>query len=121
MSRAGVLLWLIIGVLQLALCSTGRAEVGKASYYCCRHNGRPTASGEHFNENALTAAHPYLRFGTRVRVCRYPAGHPCVTVRINDRGPARRLHRVIDLAKEPARRLGILARGTARVKVTVLR
>lgn len=102
-----------------ALCLPAWAETGEASWYGGRHHGRLTASGERFDQNAMTAAHRTLPFGTRVRVCLLPKGR-CVVVRISDRGPSIR-GRVIDLAREPARRLGIVRRGLARVRVERLR
>jgi len=94
------------------------AETGQASWYGKARHGRRTASGEHFDMHALTAAHRTLPFGTIVRVTDLRSGRS-VNVRINDRGPFRR-GRVIDLSYEAARKLGILTRGTARVGITVI-
>jgi len=94
-------------------------ETGQASWYGKAHQGRLTASGERFDMHALTAAHRTLPFGTIVRVTHIKSGKS-VTVRINDRGPFRS-GRIIDLSYEAARRLGIVARGTARVELTVIR
>ena len=94
------------------------AETGQASWYGKARHGQRTASGEHFDMHALTAAHRTLPFGTIVRVTDLRSGR-FVNVRINDRGPFRR-DRVIDLSYEAARKLGILARGTARVGITVI-
>lgn len=96
-----------------------RAETGQASWYGKAHHGRRTASGERFDMHALTAAHRTLPFGTIVRVTELRSGKS-VKVRINDRGPFHR-ERVIDLSYEAARKLGIVARGTARVELTVVR
>ena len=87
-----------------------RLQRGAASFY--RH-GRRTASGEPFNPNAMTAAHPSLPFGTRVRVVYEHTGQS-VVVRINDRGPHGR-GRIIDLAYAPARALGITGLGVGAV------
>ena len=93
-------------------------ETGQASWYGKARHGELTASGEHFDMHALTAAHRTLPFGTIVRVTCLETGKS-VNVRINDRGPFRG-GRIIDLSYEAARRLGILARGTARVELTVI-
>jgi peptidoglycan lytic transglycosylase len=93
-------------------------ETGQASWYGKAHQGELTASGEHFDMHALTAAHRTLPFGTIVRVTYLKTGKS-VNVRINDRGPFRS-GRIIDLSYEAARRLGIVARGTARVELTVI-
>jgi rare lipoprotein A len=95
-----------------------RAETGQASWYGKAHHGRRTASGERFDMHALTAAHRTLPFGTIVRVTDLKS-RKSVNVRINDRGPFRR-DRIIDLSYEAARKLGIVARGTARVEINVV-
>lgn len=88
---------------------------GAASYYGERFRGRRTASGERFNPDALTAAHRTLSFGTRLRVTNLRNGRS-VVVRVNDRGP---FHggRILDLSKAAARRIGMVATGTARVRI----
>src|SRR3954464_9704365 len=86
---------------------------GNASWYGPGFHGRRTASGETFNQNALTAAHKSLPFGTRVRVVNQQTGGS-VVVRINDRGPFVR-GRIIDLSKASAQALGIS--GAAPVKL----
>jgi len=88
-------------------------EEGIASWYGLPFHGRRTASGERFDMNALTAAHPWLPFGTRVLV-RNPQNGRSVVVRINDRGPFVR-GRIIDLSHAAARALGILGLGTRKV------
>jgi len=93
-------------------------ETGQASWYGKAHQGHLTASGERFDMHALTAAHRTLPFGTIVRVTHLKSGRS-VDVRINDRGPYHS-GRIIDLSYEAARKLGIVGRGTARVKVTVI-
>ncbi len=94
------------------------AEIGWASWYGKAHQGQRTASGERFDMHALTAAHRTLPFGTIVRVTDVGSARS-VDVRINDRGPSRR-DRIIDLSYEAAKRLGVIAQGTARVKITVI-
>lgn len=91
-----------------------RAE-GTASYYGKAHHGKRTASGERFNQNALTAAHRTLPFGTRVKVTNLANGRS-VIVRINDRGPFGR-GRIIDVSRKAAEQLNMLRTGTARVRL----
>lgn len=93
-------------------------QVGIASWYGARFQGRRTASGEKFNANANTAAHRTLPLGTQARVTNLHNGKSAV-VRITDRGPASR-RRIIDVSRGVADRLGFRRRGTARVKVEVL-
>jgi rare lipoprotein A len=83
---------------------------GIASWYGPRFHGRRTASGERFDQEALTAAHRTLPFGTIVRVQSLVNGRT-VDVRINDRGPFLR-QRVIDLSRGAARALGLIDAGT---------
>ncbi|MBA2781028.1 septal ring lytic transglycosylase RlpA family protein [Billgrantia kenyensis] len=92
-------------------------EEGIASYYSDRFQGATTASGEPFDQQALTAAHPTLPLGTVVQVKRADTGQE-VEVLINDRGPFVE-GRIIDLSKRAARELGMLNRGLAPVLVTV--
>jgi rare lipoprotein A len=93
-------------------------EVGIASYYGREHHGRRTASGERFHAGKLTAAHPTLPFGTRVRVVNMENGRS-VVVRITDRGPFRK-GRVIDVSRKAASELGFLRDGTARVRLEIV-
>jgi rare lipoprotein A len=91
---------------------------GLASWYGGKHHGGPTASGERFNKNAMTAAHRTLRMNTRVRVTNQRNGRS-VVVRINDRGPYGRA--VIDLSEAAARQLDMIVAGVVPVKIEVLR
>jgi rare lipoprotein A len=89
------------------------AETGRASWYALP--GR-TTSGERMDATALTAAHPSLPFGSRVKVANLDNGRT-VVVRINDRGPFAK-NRIIDLSKAAAKELGMIAAGVARVEVS---
>ncbi len=93
-------------------------QTGRASWYGKPHHGRLTASGERFDMHALTAAHPTLPFGTRLRVVNVDNDRQ-VEVRINDRGPSVP-GRIIDLSYAAARALGAVGAGTVPVKLTVL-
>jgi rare lipoprotein A len=88
------------------------SEAGVASYYGTRRVGRRTASGAKFDKAAMTAAHAYLPFGTKVLVTLQGSGR-AVVVTINDRLPTPT--RVIDLSVGAARALGIIHSGVARV------
>ncbi len=93
-------------------------EEGQASWYGGNGDGfegRPTANGEIFDPEALTAAHKTLPLGTVVEVENLDNGKK-VLVRINDRGPFVR-GRVLDLSKRGARQLGYLGQGTANVRL----
>jgi rare lipoprotein A len=91
---------------------------GLASYYADKYQGRKTASGERFDQKAMTAAHRTLPFGTKVKVTNVANGKS-VIVRINDRGPFVK-GRVIDLSRSAFSAIGNPASGTVRVVVTVV-
>jgi rare lipoprotein A len=94
---------------------SGRSFSGMASYYG-NESGSKTASGQRFNQNALTAAHRTLPFGTKLRVTH---GDRSVVVTINDRGPF--VHgRVLDLSTAAAREVGLTGAGVGRVTAEVL-
>ncbi|MCC0176535.1 septal ring lytic transglycosylase RlpA family protein [Waterburya agarophytonicola K14] len=91
---------------------------GQASWYGPGFHGRRTASGATYNQNAMTAAHRKLRFGTKVRVTNLNNGRS-VVVKINDRGPYAK-DRVLDVSAAAARSLGMIESGVAPVQVTIL-
>ncbi|MDG2615585.1 septal ring lytic transglycosylase RlpA family protein [Thermoleptolyngbya sichuanensis XZ-Cy5] len=95
-----------------------RVASGIASWYGPGFHGNRSASGEVFNQNAMTAAHRYLPFGTQVRVTNLNTGQS-VVVRINDRGPFSR-GRVIDLSAGAARAIGMIGSGIAPVSLEVI-
>ncbi|WP_354137686.1 septal ring lytic transglycosylase RlpA family protein [Bradyrhizobium sp. LB11.1] len=90
------------------------ASHGVASFY----SDTETASGEKFDKNELTAAHPTLPFGTRLRVTDVSSGR-FVTVRVNDRGPFVR-GRVVDISPSAAEALGMVDKGIANVRLDVV-
>ena len=93
-------------------------EEGIASWYGPGFDGRETANGEIYDQDAMTAAHPSLAFGTRVRVTRVATGRH-VIVRINDRGPWFD-GRVIDLSRAPGAALRLMRPGIAPVRLEIL-
>lgn len=93
-------------------------QIGMASWYGAELAGNATASGEVFRPSKLTAAHPSLPLGTRVRVKNLDNGLT-VVVRINDRGPFAK-NRIIDLSERAAQQLGMINDGVARVRVVPL-
>ena len=95
--------------------ATQVASDGIASFYT---EGTKTASGEKFNTHELTAAHPTLPFGTRLRVTNVASGQS-VTVRVNDRGPYVR-GRVVDVSYAAAETLGMVGGGVTKVKLDVV-
>ncbi len=97
-----------------------KAYRGTASYYSIKTNGgTATASGQRLRNDAYTAAHRSLPFGTRVRVTNLKNGKSAV-VGINDRGPFIR-GRIIDVTIGVARHLGMTSAGVVPCKVEVLR
>ncbi|MCS6973205.1 MAG: septal ring lytic transglycosylase RlpA family protein [Cyclobacteriaceae bacterium] len=109
---------IVLFILLSMNCGFGQVQTGKASYYADRFEGKPTASGEKYRHNKLTAAHKTLPFGTRVRVTNL-ANNATVEVVINDRGPYVE-DRIIDLSKSAAEKLGFIVQGLAEVKLEVI-
>jgi rare lipoprotein A len=95
--------------------SGGGSFSGMASFYG-NESGSKTASGQRFNQNAMTAAHRSLPFGTKLRVSH---GGRSVVVTINDRGPFIR-GRVLDLSTGAARAVGLTSAGVGRVTAEVI-
>lgn len=91
---------------------------GMASWYGPGFHGRRSASGEVFDQNAMTAAHRTLPFGTEVRVTNL-SNNRQVVVRINDRGPFGH-GRVLDLSAAAAQSIGLAQRGVGMVRIEVL-
>jgi rare lipoprotein A len=94
---------------------SGRSFSGMASFYG-NESGSRTASGQRFNQNAMTAAHRTLPFGTKLKVTH---GDRSVVVTINDRGPFIR-GRVLDLSTGAARAIGLTGAGVGRVVAEVM-
>ncbi|WP_298884273.1 septal ring lytic transglycosylase RlpA family protein [uncultured Bradyrhizobium sp.] len=107
--------WLNANASMTPSSGTGHSFSGMASYYG-NESGSRTASGARFNQNAMTAAHRTLPFGTKVRVTH---GGQSVIVTINDRGPFVR-GRVLDLSTGAARAIGLTGAGVGRVTAEVV-
>lgn len=90
-------------------------QVGEASFYNDSFQGKKTATGEKFDQNSRTAAHPTLPLGTKATVTNLDNGNT-VDVEINDRGPYKK-GRDIDLSKGAAKELGMTKDGVAPVKI----
>ena len=108
----------VLAAALLSFSTAAYAQCGGASWYGPGFNGKRAASGEVFNENAMTAAHRSLPFGTKVSVTDQRTGET-IQVTINDRGP---FHgsRIIDLSKAAATKLGFRNRGTTSVCISQL-
>jgi len=94
-------------------------ETGIASWYGPKFHGRLTANGEIFNQNNITAAHKTLPLPSAVKVTNLENGLSII-VRINDRGPFVN-QRIIDLSSEAAKKILMKKKGTALVRVQLLR
>jgi rare lipoprotein A len=107
----------LVGALGInAIADT--THKGHASWYGPGFHGRTTASGARFDQNAMTAAHRSLPFGTKVKVTNSHNGRSTV-VTINDRGPYHR-SRIIDLSRGAASAIGMIGSGVAPVVLDVL-
>ena len=98
--------------------SDGHLERGLASWYGKKFHGRRTSSGERYDMYGMTAAHKSLPLPSYVRVTNLENGRSAV-VKVNDRGP---FHgsRVIDLSYSAAKKIGVVAKGTAMVEVRAI-
>ncbi|MGK9369723.1 septal ring lytic transglycosylase RlpA family protein [Melioribacter sp. Ez-97] len=95
-----------------------RVQTGIASFYSDEFHNKITYSGEVYNMNSISAAHPFFPMGTLVRVTNL-SNNKSVVLKINDRMPYRP-DRIIDLSLGAARELGFVEDGLAEVKVEVL-
>ena len=95
-----------------------KGEIGMASWYGIERQGKPTASGELFDKDRLTAAHRKLPLGTTVRVTNLK-NLESTMLKINDRGPGIP-GRVIDVSWAAAKQLGFLEAGLARVEIDIV-
>ncbi|MFQ5508183.1 MAG: septal ring lytic transglycosylase RlpA family protein [Leptospirillia bacterium] len=126
--RIDMLLALVTTAALLSACASfkdtprdytaGYTEKGYASWYGPGFHGKRAANGEIYDQNAMTAAHKSLPFGSMVQVTRRDTGHR-VVVRITDRGPFVR-GRIIDLSKEAAKRLDAIGKGVVPVRLRLL-
>jgi rare lipoprotein A len=98
--------------------SSGFEQTGLASWYGPKFHGKLTSNQEVYNMHDMTAAHKTLPFHTKVRVMNLENGKE-VEVRINDRGPFVE-NRIIDLSFKAAKMLGIVEKGTAKVRIIAL-
>lgn len=96
----------------------GTIQMGRASWYGPGFHGRKTASGERFNQYAMTAAHRSLPLGCLVEVTNKKTGDS-VIVKINDRGPFHG-NRVLDLSKGAAAKIGLIKAGVGQIELKVL-
>ncbi len=104
---------LFLGISQAAISQ----EIGMASYYNDKFQGRKTASGDKYDRNKMTCAHNTYPFGTLLKVTRLD-NQKSVVVRVNDRGP----HisgRIVDVSWAAAKKLDLVNDGVAKVKVEV--
>lgn len=108
---------ILIPLLTVFALASAQVQSGKASFYADKFEGTPTASGEKYKHNKLTAAHKTLPFGTKVRVTN-TANNKSVEVVINDRGPYVD-GRIIDLSRAAAEALGFISQGLADVTLEV--
>jgi rare lipoprotein A len=108
----------IQGVWYYPSVDYGYSETGIASWYGDQFHGKPTANGEPYDMNGLTAAHRTLPLPSVIRVTNLENGR-AMTLRVNDRGPFAH-GRIIDVSRRAAQLLGFEQQGTARVRVEIL-
>lgn len=111
----------LVSALFLIICQQSfsqTSEIGFASFYNDKFEGRITASGEVYSQSKMTAAHRTLPFKTQIRVTNLE-NKQSVIVTINDRGPFIK-GRIIDLSKAAAMQLGFMDKGITKVSLEVL-
>ena len=108
----------LVSALMIAPAAAANNECGVASWYGPGFHGRLAASGERYDQNAMTAAHKSLPFGTIVNVTRLDTNET-IRVRITDRGPFIR-GRIIDLSRAAASALSMIGPGVAQVRISVV-
>jgi len=118
---------LAFAMLTLAGCASAQVnskntkrflEIGLASFYALKFHGRATASGEIYDMNSLSAAHPKLPFGTWVRVTNLK-NKKNVVLKVNDRGPVSK-KRIIDVSYKAAQELGFIREGVVKVRLEIV-
>lgn len=126
MLRAAFLFALGLLLVPVSACAQSPSDAasdtlrtsGKASYYAAYLEGRPTASGQPYDPERLTASHRTLPFGTYVRITRRFTGDT-VTVMINDRGPQKEA-RILDLSRRAAEALNMIDAGVVEVEIEIV-
>jgi rare lipoprotein A len=101
-----------------AQISLGKTEVGSASFYSSRFEGRKTSFGETHQSTELSAAHRSLPLNTMLEITNL-SNNQKVIVRVNDRGPFSH-NRIVDISKEAARLIGIVSSGVAKVSMRIV-
>ncbi len=105
-------------MLGLLVAETAAQEqVGMAAFYSNRYHGARTYSGERYNKNAMTCAHKTYPMGTKLKVTCL-SNNKSVEVRVNDRMSSSK--KVIDLSRAAASKLGMISKGSVKVKVEVV-
>jgi rare lipoprotein A len=120
LSRIGNSPYEVYGVTYVPIrkVSVGHVETGEASWYGRKFHGRTTSNGDVYDMYGMTAAHKTLPLPTYLQVRNLANGHE-VVVRVNDRGPFLG-GRILDLSYMAAQKLGVVATGTAKVRIEVV-
>ncbi|MEO8358417.1 MAG: septal ring lytic transglycosylase RlpA family protein [Vicinamibacteria bacterium] len=106
------------GIANRPVPRIGTTATGIASWYGPGYDGKRTACGDRFDQDALTAAHGTWPCGTRVKVTLLSTGKSAV-VEINDLFPNHK-GRLIDVSKGTAKKIGLIGPGTGKVRVEVV-
>tara|TARA_B100000959_G_scaffold111231_1_gene117314 strand:+ start:259 stop:1086 length:828 start_codon:yes stop_codon:yes gene_type:complete len=120
LSRIGNSPYEVYGVTYVPIrkVSVGYAQTGEASWYGKKFHGRKTSNGDVYDMYGMTAAHKTLPLPTYLQVRNLDNGRE-VVVRVNDRGPFLG-GRILDLSYMAAQKLGVVATGTAQVRIEVI-
>ncbi|MDD5569707.1 MAG: septal ring lytic transglycosylase RlpA family protein [Bacteroidales bacterium] len=113
--RLFISILLSVNFIFISIAQNGYVEIGRATYYSNKFEGRKTTSGERYFKTKYSAAHPKMPLGTYVRVTNLK-NNKSVVVKVNDRCPVRKT-RIIDLSRVAAHELGMINIGVCSVKV----
>lgn len=105
-------------IILLLILVASQAQAHTATWYGGKFHGRLTASGERYNQNALTCASNQYKFGTRLKVTNKANGKS-VVCRVNDRGGFGKYGTALDLSKGAFKKIAPLSQG--KIKVTIRR
>jgi rare lipoprotein A len=118
MNNIKIFLFSALVMIVCLKCFSPTSEIGFASFYNDKFEGKITASGQVYDQRKLTAAHRTLPFNTRIRVTNLKNKRAIIVI-VNDRGPFAK-DRILDLSKAAAIKLGFIKNGVTKISLEIL-